>query len=410
MSDFGVYILNASFEKVYKFPYERGEFENNLYGGCGTGRFRAGWRFDLYEELAAIYQHAAVRADVLDEPLWQGRIAEIRPYIDSNGREYIEMLCDGWGLVLQHIMHPQTSYKYRKGESAPNSGIMVTRYSDIVRDLAVIIEADTHSDITVGRIDDSAELPDAEDEDNPAEFTIRLQHFYEVMDVLSTLAGNWQWGVDRLRQFYFYPKPDGVGYWFRVGKDLQEYKPISSTRKIINQLLVRGGTARNIEDEEYRFFYVGEDEASVDRWGAHFDTKSQPEINDRLTAERFCAAVFEESSAPQNRVAVRIIPAYTLCEPSMGRVHIFCPPGHHAEYPILRTQYTFDDKAGLFANPELGVYPPSLATMIEQLKIADEKARKEGAGEEFFRYGDNWDIDNLDSGLSCAFEFTAGPP
>jgi hypothetical protein len=400
--DIGVYILDDNYQKSYLFPHQQGSFDVNLFGGCGLGRFRTGWRFDLYDELNQQYQRKPMKVEVLDQPLWQGRIVEIRHSV-SFGKEWVELICEGWGQVLKHVAHQR---KYIQGRPVLESGITINRYSDIVRDLALVVARNSQCDITVGTIQDSDLMP-TRDDGEPSEFTIRFNHVHSAMETLAKLAGNWQWGVDRNRQLNFLPAPTNVHHHFQVGKDIVDYKPLNSTKEIVNRVLLRGGTGKNVEGEEYRFFYTDYDAASESQYGTHMEIKSVPEINDRQTADRYCEMLFADQAEPQDRVAVTVIPAYTLCEPYLGQVHIFCPPNHHQTYPIMRTKYTIDDR-GIFAKPELGRYPPALSTMIERLGIEIGKLQKEGAADEFFRFGDDWQI-TMGANLACAFEFSAGP-
>ena len=405
MTDFSVLICDKkTFHAVYEFPVVTGAFDVNLYGGCGQAQFEMGWRYDLYRELAALYLHAPVKVTVLDNVLWQGYITQFRPAI-RNDKEYLQIICDGWGQWLKHIGPIQ--FKWRKGQPDPATLRITTYYSDIVRNIVEKhILPDKKSGITEGTIIDSDELPDqnSDTDEHPANFTMLLQSAHEGIDVLAKLAGNWQWGVDRNRQFYFMPTVQDIAYNIVVGRDVMEFKPTLDSTKIVNYTLVRAGTGTNLADEEYQLFYLGRDPGSIESWGTHFTTRSQPEINDRASAERYCDQLFEQLAEPQDRVTLKLAPNFGLFEPGLGRVHVFAPPHEHYDYSILRTRYRLDD-TGLWANPDLGYYPPSIATEIERLKIEISKLHKEGSGEEFYIYDDNWNITELELNITCALTF-----
>ena len=399
MTDIAVYVLDSDYKRTVRLPIRQGQFDIDLYGGCGLGSFRMDWAFDAWQTLVS-YQHRPVLVDILDNPIWQGFIVKIKPVM-SERNEYLQVDCQGW----VHIFSILRQWKYRKGETVPDSGITITRWSDIVKDLAWRIANDSRWNITVGRIDDSDEMPDLDPDIAPAEFTMRMQSYMEGFRLLGRLAGNWQWGIDRNRQIYFYPAPDNVHFEVVVGRDIEQFRPTSDASKIINRILVRGGTGTNPAGEQYRFFYVGDDLLSQAQWGVHFASYSQPEVNDAQTAQIFCQNVFEQYAQPRERVRLTLRANIATYEPYLGKMLVFNPPDQRFVYPITRTRYMITDQ-GLIARPELGVYPPDLATELARLKLEQEKMRKEGLGEEWFKYGDDWDI-SYDANLTESVSFVS---
>jgi len=382
MTDFGLYLLDpVSLEKTYELQVNEGECELDLFGGCGLGRFTIPWKVESYKQLSKAYIYWPVRFDVLDNPLWQGRIESIRNVITKRG-ESIELTCVGWGLYLKNVTH---QWQYRDGDQIPATGVTIEKWSDIVKDLfRVVMTSDNCPQLTLGRVDDSDDIPTASEGYAPTAFTMKYSNVYSAIKTLSTIMGNWQWGVDGQRQLYCYPREKTVAHNLQVGKEITEFKPILDASKIINRILLRGGTAKETTtNREYRFFREGRDEDSIEQYGIHFAIRNEPSIRDIAAAELYMNAVFEEFAEPQDRVDLEVVPNVGLFEPQSGMVHVFVPPDAHQYYQITKTRYRITDN-GLIVQPKLGYRPPDIIAEMVSMKETMRQLLTEGATEEFF--------------------------
>jgi len=380
-----VFIHYPDGKKWYLFPHEIGQFQFNLEGGCSAASFTTEWPYDHFLALTSS-QKWPVSVEIDDVRRWYGVIDDLRPKMTDKG-EKLEVTCSGWANWLECYTSYKIFYPYDDDTSRGYH-----TYLEVVEELL----EDVITDGYIAGIDATSD----KELDGPINFL--EQDYVQAMDYLALVAGDLAWGVDENRRFFFYPKPDNTGYHAIVGGNVTEYWPVSSSAKIVNSVLIKGGMGQTTWGEDFAFFAAiddveplpGEAITSIDRYGRRREALTLNEIIEGYGAQRFADMLFNERRSPQLRASFKVAnnDPQTF-HPLGGKVHIYTPPDEHSLYRIISTNWTIND-SGIQAEPQMGLAAPSIASELKRQAINDDVERRATYSETYPR---EWDA-NPDAG------------
>lgn len=155
--------------------------------------------------------------------LWyQGSVQEKIPQVQS-GKEFVRVIGHGYQAQLSNIQIPASTPPYVGMElSAIVKSIIdnfVVPNTNITYDLAEIV--------STGFIADSISF---------------ATDCGSAITTLGDLAGNYEYGVDCNRKFYFKPRSSTPGIYLSIGQDIINFSEDQDFKDIINQVIIQGGT------------------------------------------------------------------------------------------------------------------------------------------------------------------------
>lgn len=129
----------------------------------------------------------------------------------------------------------------------------------------------------------------------------------EAFDELADLAGGWIWGVDADRDLFFKPRDTSITSerTLIVGYDLEEWKPVEDSSKVMNYAHIRHGRVE-VDLTSPAFgtnFLAGyvKDQPSIDAYGVREAHISAPSLYNTMDAFRFASVKVEAKKNPEKR-------------------------------------------------------------------------------------------------------------
>ena len=233
------------------------QWEYKRRGGCGQSSVIVKKPFDFLDD--KVEPKSSLQISINDELRYHGRIITVNK-IFGKGKEEIQLNFYGYLSELSRILIKRTFI----GQSA--SGIVKTILDD---------EIVPNTEVTY----DSADIEESE----ASIANLVLNHTTkDAMNLLAELAGNFEWGVDRHKKFFFKKSDTVIRRVFVIGQDIENYKSQRKDEDVINVLSVFGvdGTTPIVTVES---------ELSIAKFG-------------RSEANRFESSISEASDA--NRLAI----------------------------------------------------------------------------------------------------------
>ena len=202
-------------------------------GGCDTAeiRLRKSWenyRYVTADYRLAIYINTAYRYINNDlNKVWQGYLVDKRP-IFSDKESYELRFCGFSGQMSRIIIGGTEPYQRTQELIKATVADIMTNYVTIQTDVLYLTR---YVDLN---IDDTTDLV----EYRPSYINFS-QKAFDCISYLASICGDWDWGVDKNRYFYF-RKPNTALeniYWY--GVNARDYSAMESYEKIINRVWVK---------------------------------------------------------------------------------------------------------------------------------------------------------------------------
>lgn len=216
-------------------------------GGCGNMTLSLRSRFDDYGDIEADYeiQIWIVEPNGADyEKVYSGYVYDIIPSLEE--KESVVIRCAGYSTQMDRVVVVRddgtgiTDLPYNQVPISTNLDNTYAIVNDIIENY-VAKKTDIIYDRTL--IDEVTYAPD---EFNVGDSASKL------IPELAALAGNYEWGVNKDKKFFFRDKSIERTHNFIVGDDIVSYRPQESFSKIKNRVIlkVKGETVFVLERED----------------------------------------------------------------------------------------------------------------------------------------------------------------
>jgi hypothetical protein len=146
---------------------------------------------------------------------------------------------------------------------------------------------------------------------------------------LAMRAGNFRWGVDAAKRFFFQPTSQQVGYRYRLGESLVSLETTRSLDEIVNRVLLTGGViytgatpAAGEPAGSYRFRQSYLRQTSRQTYGDRRRTLSLPWIRTTADALAFARQYLDEYAEPTDRLEAEVLASEQIPIPGAGLVEI----------------------------------------------------------------------------------------
>lgn len=120
----------------------------------------------------------------------------------------------------------------------------------------------------------------------------------EAIKTLAALAGNYEWGVDRNRKFFFKVKTNEVKHYLKYKIDVQKYEAYNDYSKIINRLYIKGGSS---------FTATVSNSESIASYGLREKIVSNSSITTSAVAQRYGSMVLADEARIHRRATINLI-------------------------------------------------------------------------------------------------------
>jgi len=317
------------------------------------------------EDLADINADYDVQVWVEGELRYRGYIETFRPVISKPDTIQLQMTGYSGQLKRVHVDHTYTDMEV----------------SEIVKDIL-----------------DNYVLPQTSITYNAADieatsFTVDTLTFDTMADsaikTLVELAGAFEWGVDRNKNFFFKKQSDVVKHHLRLGKDISKYDTSNEYGNIKNKIVLKGGT---VDDAQYTETVNNEESQGI--YGIRTKIISNSSITTATVAQRYCTSYLAGNAIPQREIAIMIPKSAKFFEETLpvGRVDIlggtmvlpkkygdsdaiygqFFKYGGTPSYQVSKVRHKVAN-SGLDITLYAGTARPNIATDIERLEYEIEQ-------------------------------------
>lgn len=200
---------------------------------------------------------------------------------------------------------------------------------------------------------------------------------------LADIAGTREWGVDKDRKFFFKQRSSTVGIHHQFGHDVVAFKPDSSSKDIINRVVVIGDGG---------FSRVVNDIPSQTKFGRRDRAIQNTSVTTNAVADQMGSAILEEFKEVVRRASIKIttttriedtlpIPLLVLRPKSVKygqkKYGTFLYSGK-INYQINRIKYSISKEGTLFAEIQLGQLRPDISETVSQLEYELDQLRQVG--------------------------------
>lgn len=111
------------------------------------------------------------------------------------------------------------------------------------------------------------------------------------IQTLEEIAGNFEYGVDLNRNFYFIPQATLSGIFFSLGANIENFSEQQDFTKIINQVIFQGGTPDGGNEPYTNTF---NDELSQLKYGIQSEIVQSSSITNDQVAQQYADSIFED--------------------------------------------------------------------------------------------------------------------
>ncbi len=150
-----------------------------------------------------------------------------------------------------------------------------------------------------------------------------------ILKDLAMRAGDFRWGVDAARQFFFQPTSQQIGYRYRLGESLVSLETTRSLDEIVNRVLLTGGViytgatpASGEPAGSYRFRQSYLRQTSQQTYGDRRRTMSLPWIRTAADALAFANQYLDEYAQPADRLEAEVLASEICPVPGTGLVEV----------------------------------------------------------------------------------------
>jgi hypothetical protein len=221
-------------------------WEYKREGGCGDMSLNLRGRFDDYGDIEADYEIQVwiVKATGSSyTKVYSGYVYDIIPTLDE--KESVVIRCAGYSTQLDRVVIRNddgsgiTDLPYNQVQISVNDANAEAIVNNIIKNSVAPV---TGIIFDYTKIETVSYAPD--------EFKVG-DSASKLITELAALAGNYEWGVDVDKKFFFKAKSTTRGYNFIVGDDVTKYRPQESFSKIKNRVIlkVKGETVFVLERE-----------------------------------------------------------------------------------------------------------------------------------------------------------------
>lgn len=191
----------------------------------------------------------------------------------------------------------------------------------------------------------------------------------DVMAQLATLAGNYIYGVNANREFYFKPFDVSIILNLWVGHHVIDCDYSSSSLKLANRLYIKCGE-QTLDDEENKENYAGivENTASQVVYGLFEDEVTAPSFMDNDDALIWGEYELATRKDPAKYLKINEVFNIDITSPiaADGNCRIIFLNGNSETLPIKKVTYSIDDKNALKCDLEIGDISPALNTALKE--------------------------------------------
>jgi len=191
------------------------QWEYNRVGGCGQAEIAIVKNQDFDE--TKFKPQSSIKVFIDDELRYHGKLIHYGRNIDI-GKEFIRILCNGYIDELDGVI-VREDY-----ESMELSAIV----KDIMQQYVVPNSKVLYDASLIETTDYSAQL---------------LAFNHTAMDALAligSLAGNYEWGVDRNRYLYFKKRDNNTRHVYVIGREVEMFEELRNDESIVNVINVFG--------------------------------------------------------------------------------------------------------------------------------------------------------------------------
>lgn len=192
-------------------------------GGCSEFSFNAPSKYCTELDLGGNFNVQILKKDKITGVyglVYQGRIENVKTKV-KQGNEEITVQGFGYQSELKDIIPGSISYSSQE-------------ISVVVKDvLDSYIVPNTNITYDSGDIEATGFTPDT--------LTFEYTDCQEILRTLAEIAGGIEWGVDKNRKLYFKARSTESGFFYGIGNKLISFDIESSSREILNHIVVLGG-------------------------------------------------------------------------------------------------------------------------------------------------------------------------
>lgn len=213
-----------------------------------------------------------------------------------------------------------------------------------------------------------------------------------VLQTLSDLGGNAEWGVDRFLNFFFKYPSSAITHNLRIGKDVVSSDPIYDYSTIINRIVIKGGkliSGATFETE------VDNAESQIS-FGLRTSIVTNSAIKTDAVGQQYGTQLLAAVATIALRTTIQLVKIKTLYEviTPLGAFSLIIQPlavaklygdptaiygtgwkyGGRASFQAVNIQYTILDE-GMSVTITGGTLTPNIATKIKQLQYQLDQLR-----------------------------------
>lgn len=340
-------------------------WEYNRIGGCGLASFKVKERYGGRSVIALGYNVKIYRRNPSTQAydLWyQGRIEDKINNVQRDP-EIVEIKCNGYYSALADI-YVDEDYTSQT-------------VNQVVDDILTNHVA-PNTDIIKGTIQDGTFTLDSLEVNQKAK---------SVIETLGETQGAMEWGVDASRTFFMRARSTTVGFRKNFGKDILDFKNDSTSKRIINRVIVIGGEVAGAPLQR-----IVDDTASQNKWGRRDEPIKNSNIITNAVADQFGQSKLDEFKDVVRRASCKIlgdtqiestvpIPLFQIRPRGIRygerRYGEFLYSGL-INYQIQRISYKLDDEGNLTTDLRLGELRPDLPEQISQIAFDIEQQQAQG--------------------------------
>lgn len=208
------------------------------------------------------------------------------------------------------------------------------------------------------------------------------------LQTLEEIAGNFEYGVDVNRNFYFIPQSTISAIFFSLGANVQNFSEQQDFTKIINQVVFQGGTP---DGATVPYTNTFDDTLSQLKYGIQSEIIQSSSITDDQVAQQYANSIFEDfdevvrsatcdyCGRKERLEAVLPIPLTVIIADSailygQQEYGTFLYSGLIPRQ-INQVTYNIDSQKGLSVNLQLGTLLPNNADFLNRLQYQVEQLR-----------------------------------
>jgi len=204
------------------------------------------------------------------------------------------------------------------------------------------------------------------------------------METLAGLAGNFEWGVDRNRKFFFKERDSTVQHYAKYKIDIDSYDTFNDYSNIKNRLYIKGGDVAGTQ-----FTATANNTESQTSYGLRERIIANSAIVSAAVAARYGATIFSDGARIHRRATIKLKKCTQFFENTtpIGRIKIVgenvVAPVKYGAVAAIYGQFKYGedyslefnsikyniDKQGLKVNINAGFAKPHLALQIKQLEF-----------------------------------------